>query len=85
MSYLLCYDATILKHALEKATGVGDGSTYLEKIAQTEIGVPLSESFALRRWFTAELKAFGETHWARQPPLSLPQKAIRTEKMFEAL
>lgn len=60
VSYLLCYDAAILKQAVEKATGVADGGAYLEKIVQTEIGVPLPESFALRRWFTAELKAFAE-------------------------
>ncbi|TKV35563.1 NTPase KAP [Sphingobium sp. MP9-4] len=69
VSYLLCYDATILKHAVEKATGVGDGSAYLEKIVQTEIGVPLPESFALRRWFTAELKAFAECDPRRVPDL----------------
>lgn len=69
VSYLLCYDATILKHAVEKATGVADGSAYLEKIVQTEIGVPLPESFALRRWFTAELKAFTECDPRRVPDL----------------
>jgi hypothetical protein len=69
VSYLLCYDATILKHAVEKATGVGDGSAYLEKIVQTEIGVPLPESFALRRWFTAELEALAECEPRRVPDL----------------
>ncbi len=69
LSYLLCYDGTILKHAIEKATDVGNGSAYLEKIVQTEIGVPLPESFALRRWFTAELKAFAECDQRRVPDL----------------
>ncbi|WP_374648415.1 P-loop NTPase fold protein [Rhizorhabdus sp.] len=69
VSYLLCYDATILKQAVEKATGVGDGGAYLEKIVQTEIGVPLPESFALRRWFTAELKAFAVCDERRVPEL----------------
>lgn len=69
VSYLLCYDATILKQAVEKATGVADGGAYLEKIVQTEIGVPLPESFALRRWFTDELKAFAECDERRVPEL----------------
>lgn len=69
VSYLLCYDATILKQAVEKVTGVANGSAFLEKIVQTEIGVPLPESFALRRWFTTELKAFAECDERRVPEL----------------
>jgi hypothetical protein len=58
VSYLLCYDANTLAHAIETATGVKDGGAYLEKIVQTEISVPRPESFALRRWFSTELQSF---------------------------
>lgn len=60
VSYLLCYDATTLAQAVEKATGVASGVAYLEKIIQTEVGVPRPESFALRRWFSAELQVIAD-------------------------
>lgn len=58
VSYLLCYDARALERSIESATGVASGAAYLEKIVQTEVAVPRPESFALRRWFSAELQAF---------------------------
>lgn len=58
VSYLLCYDARALERAIETGTGVASGAAYLEKIVQTEVAVPRPESFALRRWFSAELQAF---------------------------
>lgn len=58
VSYLLCYDARALVRAIETGTGVASGAAYLEKIVQTEVAVPRPESFALRRWFSAELQAF---------------------------
>jgi hypothetical protein len=58
VSYLLCYDAKTLECAIEAGIGVVNGAAYLEKIVQTQIAVPRPESFALRRWFSAELQAF---------------------------
>lgn len=58
VSYLLCYDARALVRSIETGTGVASGAAYLEKIVQTEVAVPRPESFALRRWFSAELQAF---------------------------
>lgn len=58
VSYLLCYDARALVRAIETGTGVASGAAYLEKIVQTEVAVPRPESFALRRWFSAELQSF---------------------------
>lgn len=58
VSYLLCYDARALERAIETGTGVASGAAYLEKIIQTEVAVPRPESFALRRWFSAELQTF---------------------------
>ncbi|HEX8055260.1 MAG TPA: P-loop NTPase fold protein [Novosphingobium sp.] len=60
VSYLLCYDARALERSIETGTGVASGAAYLEKIVQTEVAVPRPESFALRRWFSAELQAFAE-------------------------
>lgn len=69
ISYILCYDAAALGHAIEQATQVGSGSAYLEKIIQTQISVPRPESFALRTWFKAELAAFATCEQARVPDL----------------
>jgi hypothetical protein len=65
VSYLLCYDAMNLAHAIKAGTGVDDGTAYLEKIIQTEISVPRPESFALRRWFQSELATFATCDEAR--------------------
>lgn len=60
VAYLLCYDGTTLARSIETAIGVRDGRAFLEKIIQTEIGVPRPESFALRRLFSTELALFTE-------------------------
>lgn len=60
VTYLLCYDARALERAIETSTGVTNGAAFLEKIIQTEVAVPRPESFALRRWFLAELQTFVE-------------------------
>jgi predicted KAP-like P-loop ATPase len=69
ISYLLCYDAATLGHAIEQATKVENGSAYLQKIVQTPISVPQPESFALRTWFKAELESFAECEEERVPDL----------------
>lgn len=69
VSYLLCYDGPTLARAIETGTGVSSGAAYLEKIVQTEVAVPRSESFALRRWFTKELHTFVVCDEARLPVL----------------
>lgn len=56
--YVLCYEGDALAKSIERGTGVTDGRAYLEKIVQTEIGVPRPASFALRRWFSRELATF---------------------------
>ncbi len=69
VSYLLCYDGVALSRAIETGTGVANGTAYLEKIVQTEVAVPRPESFALRRWFSAELQTFAECSEERVPYL----------------
>lgn len=60
VAYLLCYDGPTLARSIETSTGVQDGRAFLEKIVQTEVGVPRPESFALRRLFSTELSTFAQ-------------------------
>ena len=60
VAYLLCYDGLTLARSIETSTGVRDGRALLEKIVQTEVGVPRPESFALRRLFSTELATFAQ-------------------------
>lgn len=50
--YLLCYDSNILAHSIEKASGVKNGHSYLEKIVQLTVMVPKPEPMQLRQWFS---------------------------------
>lgn len=70
VAYLLCYDGATLGRAIERGTQVENGRVYLEKIVQTEIGVPRPESFALRRLFSSELAGFAECGEEVRPRLS---------------
>lgn len=54
--YLLCYDGEILEHSVEKAGGVKNGRSYLEKIIQLPVMVPAPEPFQLRQWFSDDLR-----------------------------
>lgn len=49
--YILCYDKTVLAHAIKKGLDVEDGELYLQKIVQISFGLPKPESFELRREF----------------------------------
>lgn len=60
VAYLLCYDGPTLARSIETSTGVRDGRAFLEKIVQSEVGVPRPESFALRRLFSTELATFAQ-------------------------
>ncbi|MBF9150893.1 KAP family P-loop NTPase fold protein [Novosphingobium jiangmenense] len=71
VTYLLCYDARALERSIETSTGVANGAAYLEKIIQTEVAVPRPESFALRRWFLAELQTFTECGHRRVSELQM--------------
>ena len=55
--YLLCYDSSILAHAIEQAAKVESGRAYLEKIVQLTVMVPRPEPFQLRHWFAEDLLA----------------------------
>ncbi len=59
--YLLCYDSDILAYSIEKAAGVKNGKSYLEKIIQLSVMVPKPESFQLRQWFSEELNLIAST------------------------
>jgi hypothetical protein len=69
VSYVLCYDARSLAQAVEQATGVKSGRSYLEKIIQTEVAVPKPKAFALRRWFLSEFREFVAVDQDRSPDL----------------
>jgi hypothetical protein len=55
-TYLLNYDPRIVAHAAEKIHGVSDARTYLEKIVNVPIRVPVPEPFDLKNWFEQEVK-----------------------------
>ena len=61
MIYLLCYDSGILAHSIEKAAGVENGRSYLEKIVQLTVMVPKPEPLQLRQWFSDELRRIAST------------------------
>lgn len=46
--YVLCYDRSVLAHALEKGLSVADGDLFLQKIVQLSFTLPLPEPFDLR-------------------------------------
>jgi hypothetical protein len=53
--YLLCYDSDTLAHSIERAAGIKNGHSYLEKIVQLTVMVPRPEPLQLRQWFSDEL------------------------------
>lgn len=55
ITYLLCYDSTILAESIKRGANVPDGAAYLEKIVQLTVMVPKPEAFQLRQWFADEL------------------------------
>ncbi|QLC20761.1 hypothetical protein HFP51_00315 [Parasphingopyxis sp. CP4] len=55
--YLLSFDQEIVVHALEQS-GIKSGSSFLEKILQIVVPMPVPDSFDLRRWFEEELSSF---------------------------
>ena len=55
ITYLLCYDSTILAEGVKRGANVSDGTAYLEKIVQLTVMVPKPEAFQLRQWFADDL------------------------------
>ena len=55
ITYLLCYDSTILAEGIKRGANVPDGTAYLEKIVQLTVMVPKPEAFQLRQWFADDL------------------------------
>lgn len=53
--YLLSYDPDIVASNIEASLNIASGQTYLKKIVQVSVTVPLPESFDLRRWFSRDL------------------------------
>ena len=48
VAYVMCYDRSILAHALEKGLQVKDGDVFLQKVVQLTFSIPLPEPFDLR-------------------------------------
>jgi len=46
--YVMCYDRTVLAHALERGLQVENGDLYLQKVVQLTFNIPLPEPFDLR-------------------------------------
>lgn len=53
--YILLYDEKILSKSITEATGISDGSGFLEKIVQLKVNIPTPEPFQLRNWFANDL------------------------------
>ncbi|MGT3165341.1 KAP family P-loop NTPase fold protein [Yersinia enterocolitica] len=49
--YILCYDKTVLAHAIKSGLNVTDGAAYLQKIVQISFSLPRPEAFSLRLEF----------------------------------
>lgn len=62
VTYVLCYDPSIISHSIEVAARVENGRAYIEKIVQVAIGVPRPEAFDLRRWFNDEIAALPHSY-----------------------
>jgi hypothetical protein len=61
VTYLICYDASVLSQQVRRALLVKDGRGFTEKILQEVVHIPPQEPFALRRWLKARLRqAFPE-------------------------
>jgi hypothetical protein len=54
-TYLLNYDPRIIAHAAEKIHGVTGSRSYLDKIVNIPIRVPVPEAFDLAGWFEREV------------------------------
>lgn len=48
VAYVLCYDRSVLSHALERGLHVKDGDLFLQKVVQLTFSIPLPEPFDLR-------------------------------------
>ena len=59
--YVMCYDDEILAHNLEVALQIPSGASFLEKIVQITVPVPLPEPWDLRRWFREEIEDLAAT------------------------
>ena len=54
VGYLLAYDPRNLAKCIERATGLENGKTYIEKFVQASFKVPAPMSIDLKAWLTAE-------------------------------
>ncbi|MDX0500740.1 hypothetical protein GOD03_31395 [Sinorhizobium medicae] len=48
VAYVMCYDRSVLSHALERGLHVKDGDLFLQKVVQLTFTIPLPEPFDLR-------------------------------------
>lgn len=55
ITYLICYDSSVLSQQVRHRLSVEDGRGYTEKILQEVIHIPPQEAFALRRALKAKL------------------------------
>jgi len=60
IAYILCYDRSVLSHALQNGLGVPNGDEFLQKIVQLTFAIPLPEPFDLRADFLQEARAIYE-------------------------
>ncbi|EPU8562843.1 KAP family P-loop NTPase fold protein [Yersinia enterocolitica] len=58
--YILCYDKTVLAHAIQSGLNVTDGAAYLQKIVQIAFSLPRPEAFSLRLEFIEGVTALYE-------------------------
>ncbi|RVP36513.1 hypothetical protein CN109_10090 [Sinorhizobium meliloti] len=63
VAYVMCYDRSVLAHALERGLHVKDGDLFLQKVVQLTFTIPLPEPFDLRLSLRSKVLAvYREVH-----------------------
>lgn len=55
VAYILAYDLEVIADSLQRALGISNGRSYLEKVVQASFKVPNAMNFDLRNWLKAEV------------------------------
>jgi hypothetical protein len=82
ISYVLCFDRTILAKQINRVSATREGNEYIDKIVQNIITVPPQEPFALRRYMQRLLADAFPNDMARGDPTSI-EYGVRKEVLFD--
>ncbi|HEV2560545.1 MAG TPA: P-loop NTPase fold protein [Rhizomicrobium sp.] len=82
ITYLVCFDRTVLSAQVFEVIRVGTGSDYLEKIFQQILPLPPQEPFALRRFVRKSLTELFPSEMAATAPREM-EVAERQDAIFD--